>query len=90
MNAYRKFATASEIAGDNGAMVEININGVQLFIPMKDFDPNDGFQVRLWTAQKGECAIGYDLAGSASNKDIVKLYREQMPKPFVHNSETKV
>ena len=84
MNAFKKFNSASNEAGDSGAIIEIEANGQKMFIPLANFNADNGFQIRLWTAQQGECAIGFNLAGSASSKDIAKIYRDSLPKPFCH------
>lgn len=87
MIAFSKFISATNAATETGAVLEIERDGKKLFIPLPDFDANDGFKVTLWTPHKGEVGIGYDLAGSATNKDICKIHKEKLPKPRFQNSE---
>lgn len=87
MIAFSKFISATNAATGTGAVLEIERDGKKLFIPLPDFDENDGFKVTLWTPHTGEVGIGYDLAGSASNKDICRIYRETRQKPRFQNSE---
>lgn len=90
MLAYMKFGTAVNVAGETGSILEINRDGKALFIPLRDFDPNDGFEVRLWTAVKGQVGTGYALEGSISNKGMEKAYKDSLPKAAQQNSEKKL
>ncbi len=80
MKPVKKFITAHKEAQSNGVIIEVIVNGKSFYIPVQDFDQNEGFEVKQWNVSND----GAQLAGSATNKDICRLYRESLPKPFCH------
>ncbi len=80
-----EFITAHKQVQSKGAIIEVCVSGKSFYIPVQNFDANDGFEVKLWNV----FSEGVNLEGFATNKDICRLYRQSMSSPRIKKGSTK-